>query len=243
MCEKHEGRTLTFGIDGIDHPADVTAADIDTSRLGLIKFRLQTPLGEAPATLHMSGRHNLMNGLAAAAVATCFEIQPAQIAAALNTAKPPRMRGEVLDFAAGFTVVDDSYNSNPRSLINMVRTITEASVNATRRIVIAGEMLELGPDEAALHREAGREIGGAGVNVVWGVRGLGAEIVAGAQEAGTAKTRFFETSEEAAQALVAEVREGDLVLVKGSRGVATDKIVAAVREHFALAGADEETGQ
>ena len=239
MRDKHKGRIVTFGIDGIDRPADVTAREIDTSSLGLINFRLQTPLGETRATLHMSGRHNLMNALAAAAVATCFELRPAQIAAALNTAKPPRMRGEVLRFAGGFTVVDDSYNSNPRSLINMVRTITEAGVNAKRRIVIAGEMLELGPDEAALHREAGREIGHAGVNVVWGVRGLAASIVAGAQEAGLTETRFFETSDEAGRALVAEVGEGDLVLVKGSRGVATDKIVMAIRERFALVGSDE----
>ncbi|MEP6818359.1 MAG: UDP-N-acetylmuramoyl-tripeptide--D-alanyl-D-alanine ligase [bacterium] len=236
MRDKHKGRTLTFGIES---PADVTAKEIDTGRLGLIKFRLQTPLGEAPATLHMSGRHNLMNALAAAAVATCFELGAVGIAAALHTARPPRMRGEVLRFAAGFTVVDDSYNSNPRSLLNMVRTITEAGVNAKRRIVIAGEMLELGPDEAALHREAGREIGHAGVSVVWGVRDLGAEIVAGAQEAGLTETRFFETSEEAARSLVTEIREGDLVLVKGSRGVATEKIVAAIRERFPLAGSEE----
>jgi UDP-N-acetylmuramoyl-tripeptide--D-alanyl-D-alanine ligase len=231
MRDKHDGRIVTFGID---KPADVTASEIDAGHLGSIKFRLQTPFGKAPASLPMSGRHNLMNALAAAAVATCFEIKPEQIAAALNTAKPPRMRGEVLDFAAGFTVVDDSYNSNPRSLMNMVRTITEAGVNATRRIVIAGEMLELGPEEIALHREAGREIGRAGVDVVWGVRGLGAAIVAGAQETGISDARFFESSEPAAQALVSEIREGDLVLVKGSRGVATDKIVAAIRERFPL---------
>jgi len=235
MRQKHQGRTITFGIE---NAADVTAREIDTGHLGVIKFRLQTPLGEAQATLPMSGRHNLMNALAAAAVATCFELKPGQIAAALSTAKPPRMRGEVLDFAAGFTVVDDSYNSNPRSLLNMVRTITEGGVNARRRIVIAGEMLELGPDEAALHREAGREIGRAGVNVLWGVRGLGAAIVAGAKEAGLNETRFFETSDKAARALVEEVREGDLVLVKGSRGVATDRIVGAIRERFALAGSD-----
>ena len=120
----------------------------------------------------------------------------------------------------------------------MVRTITEAGGSSRRRIVIAGEMLELGPDEAALHREAGREISRAGVDVVWGVRGLAAEIVAGAKEAGLTETRFFETSEEAASAIVEEVREGDLVLVKGSRGVATEKIVGAIRERFPLAGSD-----
>jgi UDP-N-acetylmuramoyl-tripeptide--D-alanyl-D-alanine ligase len=186
--------------------------------------------------LHMSGRHNLMNALAAAAVATCFEIKPAEIAVALNTARPPSMRGEVLDFAAGFRVVDDSYNSNPRSLVNMVRTITEGAGGAQRTIVIAGEMLELGPAEKTLHREAGREISSAGVDLLWGVRGLAAELIAGAREAGMIETRFFETSDQAAAAIIDEIREGDLLLVKGSRGVATDKIVAAIRRRFPLAG-------
>lgn len=237
MREKHKGHTVTFGIE---RPADVAAKEIDTGHLGLIKFRLQTPLGETQATLPMSGRHNLMNALAAATVATCFEIRPEQIAEALKTAKPPRMRGEVLDFAAGFRVVDDSYNSNPRSLINMVRTITEAGTNARRRIVIAGEMLELGPDEANLHREAGREISRAGVDVLWGVRGLAAQLVEGANESGLSQTKFFETSEEAARAIVEQIKEGDLVLVKGSRGVATDKIVSAIRERFPLAGSAKQ---
>jgi UDP-N-acetylmuramoyl-tripeptide--D-alanyl-D-alanine ligase len=240
MRDKHKGRTITFGVES---SADVVAKKIDTSHLGLMSFLLRTPLGEAAATLPMSGRHNLMNALAASAVATCFEMPPAQIAKALSTARPPRMRGEVLDFAAGFRVVDDSYNSNPRSLLNMVRTIAEGGTNARRRILVAGEMLELGPDEAALHREAGREIAIAGVNVLWGVRGLASQMIAGAREAGLAETRFFETSDEAALALVSELREGDLVLVKGSRGVATDKIVKAIRARFPVAGSDEETGE
>src|SRR5882724_18880 len=87
MREKHQGRTVTFGIDS---SADVVAKKIDTSHLGLISFLLRTPLGEAAATLPMSGRHNLMNALAASAVATCFEMPPAQIAGALPTARPPR---------------------------------------------------------------------------------------------------------------------------------------------------------
>lgn len=233
MRDKHNGRTVTFGIENEAH---VAARDIDTAHLGLIKFRLQTPLGDAPATLHMSGRHNLMNALAAAAVATCFEVRPGLIAEALNTSQPPHMRGEVLDFGAGFRVVDDSYNSNPRSLLNMVNTIAEGSGDSKRRIVIAGEMMELGPDEIELHREAGREIGRARIDVVWGVRGLAEQLVAGAQESGVANTRFFESADEAAGAIVDELREGDLVLVKGSRSVATDGIVKAIRKRFPLVG-------
>jgi UDP-N-acetylmuramoyl-tripeptide--D-alanyl-D-alanine ligase len=236
MRDKHRGKILTFAID---NTADVTAAEIDTSLLGRISFHLRTPLGEADATLPMSGRHNLSNALAAAAVGTSFKLTPAQIAEALSSAVPPKMRGEVFDFAAGFTVIDDSYNSNPRSLLNMVRTMTEGAKERKRLVVVAGEMLELGPDEIELHRTAGRDIQKLGVDLVWGVRGLGREIVAGAKEAGATATKFFENSAEAADALMQEVRDGDLVLVKGSRGVATDKIVAALRDRFPLVGEDE----
>jgi UDP-N-acetylmuramoyl-tripeptide--D-alanyl-D-alanine ligase len=235
MREKHQGRILTFGIE---NAADVSAAEIDAGSLGEIGFRLRTPQGEAHTQLPMSGRHNLSNALAAAAVGTVFSMTAAEIASALSTVSPPKMRGEVFDFATGFTVIDDSYNSNPRSLLNMVRTMVEAGRDRKRLVVIAGEMLELGPDEMSLHREAGREIAGNGINLLWGVRGLAKEIVAGANEAGLAATRFFSSSEDAAAALVAEVKEGDLILVKGSRGVATDRIVKVLKERFPLAGED-----
>jgi UDP-N-acetylmuramoyl-tripeptide--D-alanyl-D-alanine ligase len=237
MKSKTDGPVLTFGIQ---NEADVTATHIDTGRFGSIRFRLQTPLGEAAAELPMTGRHNLMNALAASAVATALKVKPELIANALRTAKPPPMRGEVLDFAAGFTVVDDSYNSNPRSLLGMVRTLAEASENVRRRIVIAGEMMELGQDATAMHREAGREIADLGIDVLWGVRGLAVEIVAGAREKGTAETAFFESSDDAAAAAIGEVRDGDLILVKGSRSVETDKVVKAICERFPLAGRNSE---
>lgn len=236
MREKHSGPVITFGIE---HAADVTATEIDTQRFGLNRFRLRTPLGEATAELPMTGRHNLMNALAAAAVATCFEIGPQEIADALQTVVPPHMRGEVLEFAAGFTVVDDSYNSNPRSLLSMARAIADAGEHVKRRIVVAGEMLELGPQAAEMHREAGRDIARLGIDSLWGIRGLGREIVAGARVQGMKSTRFFETSEDAATALTKEVREGDLVLVKGSRSVETDRVVIALRQRFALVGKGE----
>jgi UDP-N-acetylmuramoyl-tripeptide--D-alanyl-D-alanine ligase len=238
MRSKHDGPTITFGIE---NEADVMAANIDTRRFGRSRFRLRTPLGETMAELPMPGLHNLMNALAAAAVATCFEIGPEEIASALYGVTPAKMRGEVIDFAAGFTVVDDSYNSNPRSLLSMVRTIAESGAHALRRIVVAGEMLELGEEGAAMHREAGAEIVRSGIDVLWGVRGLALDLVEGALVAGISKeaTRFFETSEQAAAALVEEAREGDLILVKGSRGVETDKVVARLRARFPALGADE----
>jgi UDP-N-acetylmuramoyl-tripeptide--D-alanyl-D-alanine ligase len=236
MKSKTEGPVLTFGLE---QPADVTANDIDTSRFGSIRFRLSTPLGDAAAELPMTGGHNLMNALAASAVATALKVKPELIANALKTARPPKMRGEVRNFAAGFTVVDDSYNSNPKSLLSMARTVAEAREKVTRRIVIAGEMMELGPDAPQMHREAGHELARMGIDVLWGVRGLAQEIIAGARVAGLKETRFFANSDEAAVAIADEVREGDLILVKGSRSVETDKVVKVLKEKFPLAGDGE----
>jgi len=232
MKSKTDGPVLTFGIQ---KPADVTAREIDTSHFGLVRFRLRTPLGEAAAELPMTGAHNLMNSLAASAVATALKVKPELIADALSSVKPPKMRGEVLNFAAGFTVVDDSYNSNPRSLLSMVRTLAEAGDQVKRRVVVAGEMLELGPESPHMHREAGHEIARLGIEVLWGVRGLANEIVAGGRDEGITATRFFASSDEAAAAVIDEVRDGDLILVKGSRSVETDKVVQALKEKFPLA--------
>ena len=94
-----------------------------------------------------------------------------------------------------------------------------------------------------MHRDEGREIEGESIDVLWGVRGLAQQLVDGAREAGLAAARYFESSEQAAQALIREARPGDLILVKGSRGVATDTIVRTMKERFPLMGEDEAAGQ
>jgi UDP-N-acetylmuramoyl-tripeptide--D-alanyl-D-alanine ligase len=234
MRSKHDGRTLTFGIE---NAADVSASEIESARFGLSRFRLVTPTGAAQAELSLPGRHNLLNALAAAAVANCFEIAPEEIARALSSATASEMRGELINFAAGFSLIDDSYNSNPRSLLSMARALAEVrgagtgdGQKARRTFVLAGEMLELGETGAELHREAGREIARMGIDILWGVRGLASELVAGAQDAGMEAAKFFETTEEAADALAKEVQAGDLLLVKGSRGVHMERIIELLRE-------------
>ena len=242
MRGKHRsigGRTLTFGLESA---ADVTATEIESARFGLTRFRLRTPLGEAQAQLPLPGRHNLSNALAAASVATCFEIAPESIAQALWSASASQMRGEVIAFTAGFSVIDDSYNSNPRSLLSMARSVAEGSGSGERAsgrrrtIIVAGEMLELGATGTELHREAGREIARMGIGMLWGVRGLACELTEGAREAGMNReaAKFFPTTEAAAAALLEEVRTGDLVLVKGSRGVHMERIVESLRERYEI---------
>ncbi len=215
----------------IERAADVTARDIQSDGLSGTGFKLATPRGNVDARLALVGRHNVYNALAAAAVADFYEVPLEQIADALAESSSPRMRGEVLRFAEGFTVIDDSYNSNPRALVEMVTTIC-ANKDCERKIVVAGEMLELGATGAELHREAGRRIAALGVDLLIGVRGLAREIVAGAQEAGmSAETAIFcETVNEAADVLTREARAGDLVLVKGSRGVKTEIVVERMKQ-------------
>ncbi|MDT7807963.1 MAG: UDP-N-acetylmuramoyl-tripeptide--D-alanyl-D-alanine ligase [Acidobacteriota bacterium] len=227
----HAARIITYGVS---EKADVMAVGVETVGVGTSRFLLRTPDGEAQVVLPMHGMHNVSNALAAAATAVSFGVPAEEIAAALATAAASEMRGEVLRFQEGFTVVDDSYNSNPRSLLSMAEAVAGGGEGITRRIVVAGEMLELGAESDALHREAGREIAGLGVDVLWGVRGFASEMVEGARRAGMseAAARFFETSEEAAAALVGFVRPGDLVLVKGSRGVHTEKVVEALKERY-----------
>ncbi|MEO6392776.1 MAG: UDP-N-acetylmuramoyl-tripeptide--D-alanyl-D-alanine ligase [Pyrinomonadaceae bacterium] len=237
MAAKHHGPVLTFGIES---EADVRATKIEIGRFGHSRFSLQTPLGRADATLALSGHHSISNALAAAAVATCFAFGPEQIARALGGVKSGEKRGQVLRFVEGFEVIDDSYNSNPRALVGMAQSLAHGGGHAKRVLVVAGEMLELGPDAAQLHFEAGRAIAAAGIKELWGVRGLGTELIAGAIAGGLAATqvKFFDRSEDAAEALVGDVRSGDLILIKGSRGVRTDLIVTKLQEHYRVEKGD-----
>jgi len=102
-------------------------------------------------------------------------------------------------------------------------------------------MLELGTDSGPMHREAGELVAKLGIEGLWGVRGFGQEFVNGAISAGmaAASTRFFENSDQAAEALTKEILPGDLVLVKGSRGVRVDKIVSRLKEGFKVLDINE----
>ncbi len=236
MSALAKGKVMTFGIENPD--SDIRAVDISFPRFGGTEFELVTPTGTATVDFPLNGRHNILNALAAAAVGHRFGMSPNEIADALKTAAPPPQRGEILRFKKGFTVVNDSYNSNPAALLSMVRTLIEGGATAGRKIVVAGEMLELGNDESAIHKNTGREMAGLGVDKLIGVRGLASEMVAGAADAGLADVEFAEDSDAAADLLSSQIREDDLVLVKGSRGVRTEKVIERLLEKFELEDKD-----
>jgi UDP-N-acetylmuramoyl-tripeptide--D-alanyl-D-alanine ligase len=227
---------------GVESGASVSAREIAVAPSGVSRFVLGTPEGEAEVEMPLIGRHNVYNALAAAAVASYFGASPEQIASRLATSEPSKMRGELIRLANGVTVIDDSYNSNPQALLQSVRAMLEvaASRAPVRRVVAAGEMLELGDHGPDLHRKCGREIAALGIDVLIGVRGLASELIAGAVECpGNALrlTSFCETPEEAAEILVAGAVPGDVILVKGSRGVRMEIVVEKLKAAFGSAKA------
>jgi UDP-N-acetylmuramoyl-tripeptide--D-alanyl-D-alanine ligase len=165
--------------------------------------------------LPLLGRHNVYNALAAVAVALELGISPAQAAASLATLAASDKRGQLIELA-GATVINDCYNSNPRALDAMVDVL--AGLPAERRIVVAGEMLELGPSGEELHRRCGLHMAEKGIDLLVGVRGMAQAMVEAARSAGV-QALFLPSAEEAGEWLAREVHPGDSVLLKASRGV------------------------
>lgn len=224
------GRTITFGFS---ENADVRAEDVQFTRFGETAFTLSMSGESALVGFKLNGKHNILNALAAAAVGVSFGMSAGDVAAALSSVGPPPQRGEVLHFAEGFTVINDSYNSNPAALLSMIDTLVEGSDEA-RKIVVAGEMLELGANAADIHTETGKQIAGAGIDLLLGVRGLANKLVEGARHAGLSNAEFVADSQAAAERVAEIIRPGDVVLIKGSRGVRTEVVIEKLLEKFKL---------
>jgi len=175
--------------------------------------------------LHLPGEHNASNAMAAIAVGVEAGVPLAECCAALERLRPDEKRGQVLTIR-GATLINDSYNSNPEALKSMIRTL--AGVPARRRILVAGEMLELGPEAVALHAACGKAAAQAGINIVVGVRGNAWHIVDAAQQCG-AEALFVETPEAAGEWLRANLEPGDAVLMKGSRGVRLERALKGLQ--------------
>jgi len=214
------GKVILYGARDT---ADVRAEKIEPGEAGGAEFDVVTNHGRLHAVLPLMGQHNVLNALAAVSVGLAYGLSLSEAVAALATLAAADKRGQVLRLG-NITVVNDCYNSNPKALRAMVDAL--AAMKAKRRIVVAGEMLELGPAGEELHRTAGREIAGQKVDALLGVRGLARAMVDGAKKVG-ARAEFVETPEQAGAWLARETRDGDVVLLKASRGVKLEKALEA----------------
>jgi UDP-N-acetylmuramoyl-tripeptide--D-alanyl-D-alanine ligase len=234
------GRVLTYGIE---KQAFFMAQEIeDRGALGSA-FDYVSPEGRVRLELNVPGRHAIANALAALAAASVWDIGAAEAQSVFLSLRAPAMRGELLRFSNGAALINDSYNSSPAALQAMTELLA-ATPSFRRRILAAGEMRELGTAAPELHREAGQFAAMTGkVDWVIGVAGHAAEIVEGAVAAGLPRERakFFVTPREAAEFLAGLIGDGDLLLVKGSRGVKMEQIVETLIARHAAPG--EITGQ
>jgi UDP-N-acetylmuramoyl-tripeptide--D-alanyl-D-alanine ligase len=215
--------TLRYG------SASAEARAVDVADRGLLgsRFRLVLPDGEAPVELAVAGLHQVENLLAAATAAFALGVPVDDIAARAGELRAPAHRGRILDIAGGVTVVDDSYNASPLAVRRMLELLGHA---AGRRVAVLGEMYELGELAVEAHRQVGCEAA-ASCDVLVAVGSDGARTVCEAAcDHGMPRVRAFhvEDSDRAADVLRTVLESGDVVLVKGSRGVGLDRVVAAL---------------
>jgi UDP-N-acetylmuramoyl-tripeptide--D-alanyl-D-alanine ligase len=215
------GKVVLYGFHSI---ADVRAENVGSRGSEGSLFDVVVGGKRERATLRLVGKHNVYNALAAVAVGLEQGLSLAEAAGALATLAPADKRGAVLQLG-NITIINDCYNSNPTALNAMVDTL--ATMPAKRRIVVAGEMLELGPEGEELHRRSGRHMATKGIDLLIGVRGLAKPMVEAARLAGM-QAEFVATPEEAGEWLAREGREGDVVLLKASRGVKLERALETV---------------
>jgi len=219
------GRVLTYGIE---QPAFFTAEAIEDR--GALGSEFDYVSRKARATgISFAGRHVIANALASLAAASVWGIGAAEAQAVLRTMRAPAMRGELLRFSNGAALINDSYNSSPAALHAMTALLA-ATPGFQRRILAAGEMRELGTASAELHREAGAAAAKSGkVDWIIGVAGDAAQIIEGAVAAGFNRAKqilpFVRRCRHVCQKFF---QPGDLLLVKGSRGVKMERIAEAL---------------
>ncbi|HUH61925.1 MAG TPA: UDP-N-acetylmuramoyl-tripeptide--D-alanyl-D-alanine ligase [Terracidiphilus sp.] len=215
-----QGRVIYFGAGPCADPQILeTTEDLE----GLhVRFRARDREGHL--TLHLLGAHNASNAMAGLAVALEAGVDFDAAVSALESLSAQAMRGQVIEID-GATILNDSYNSNPEALRSMIRTL--ASRPAGRRILVGGEMLELGEQGPALHAACGRAAAEAGLDLVAGVQGNAEHLAAAACRGGVASV-FLPDAEAAGRWLKQNLQPGDVVLVKGSRGVHLERAIAAL---------------
>jgi UDP-N-acetylmuramoyl-tripeptide--D-alanyl-D-alanine ligase len=221
-------RVVTFGVDV---QADVTATEVIDAGLSGMTAHVATPAGQAVLTIPLLGRGHLSNVLAGVAVALQFGVPLDVVADRAARLKPAPRRGEVWRLRDGIVLVDDSYNSNPRALQRML-DVMASEHGCARRVAVLGEMLELGGQGMTWHQDCGRAAAQAGVTRLITVGGPAARAMADAAvEAGldAAAVTHVATSRDAADVVSGVLRRGDLVLVKGSRGVRMDVVADLIK--------------
>jgi len=220
LAERYAGRVVRYGVP---LASDLWIEDWDAQGLLGAAFTLRGPGVDIEVEWDVPGQHQARNLLAAAACALALGIDPAAIPAAAAALRPAARRGEVHTLPGGVTVIDDSYNASPLAVRQLLELL---AATPGRRVAVLGEMLELGPTSVELHREAG-ELAGRSADLLVAVGGPPARALAKA--ALGIETHAVANAAQALDLLRGLLHDGDVVLVKGSRGIGLDRVVDGLR--------------
>lgn len=235
MAREAKGRVVTFGRAagaGVRIAGDATDTDDGFA------FTLEVGGRRQAVSIAFAGRHNVANALAAAAVGVALDLPLDEIARGLAAARPVGGRG-VWKRAGEVTILDDTYNASPASVRAALDTL--AARRAGRRaVVVLGDMLELGTLSDAAHREVGRFVAALPADELVGLGRATALTVEAARGAGLANAHHMATFEDTVAHLLKRLTPGDVVLVKGSRGMRMERVVDALVAR--LARTDRSSG-
>ncbi len=210
--------------------ATVRGLNLTLSERAEPRFQVKSGARSFMVELSIPGRHSAMNALAAAAVGLTFRVPPAGIRRALHAFKPAGKRMEVVEMR-GITILNDTYNSNPDSVRASLQTLGSMKTSG-KRIAVLADMLELGPDSALMHRHAAQEAAKNGVEYLLTYGSLSKET----HDASNAKFKaHYEQKNMLAEYLTELLSNGDVVLVKGSRGMKMEDVVTFLRERLSKA--------
>lgn len=218
-----KGEKISFGIT---NPADWRGTKLSTRDARGVSFQLTGPSGEIAVALKLMGEHQVYNALAAAAATSHLGVGLAEIRKGLETFQPPPMRMELMELQKRIKIINDAYNANPPSMESALHTL--AKMTGGRKIAVLGDMWELGEFSQQAHQELGRQVKEYGVDLLFFLGQFAPHVVQGAREAGMAPEAIYIGKDHHALGLhlARTVQQGDWVLVKGSRIMKMEKVIA-----------------
>jgi len=237
IAERFGGYRFTFGMQ---QDADLSASQVKVESLSSTSLVVTHGTHQWPLQIRLAGVHQAYNLLAALSAGYMLGCDLEWMIERAGILAPLPGRGSTLRLAGDVLLLDDTYNSNPAALRRAMTTLSSAATPGSRRVLITGDMLELGDEAAREHREAGRLAGESGIEVVLAVGPLSAGTAEGARESGAGVTLHCADAEDAGAVAVSLVQPGDTVLVKGSRGMRMEQVVQCLEEALGVEPAQQQ---
>ena len=233
LASTFQGPIVTFGLGKMNQ---VRAGNIKRIGACTQAFNIYMDNERIRVKINLPGIHNVFNALGGAAIALCSSTSKELIVQGLEDFRPLKGRFQIIDLKDGIQIIDDTYNSNPSSLSAALQIIKELLVEKQGLVVGLGEMMELGKETSKYHFDAGRLMAVMGVRYLVVLGEHGRQVIEGACKGGMdiTQTHLVTNHAEMIHAIKANVREGDIVFLKGSRKVALEKVVEVIKGYFGV---------